>query len=77
MRSIAHILPYIQIGLSLILILLVLVQQSDADLGGSFGGSDGASAKYTRRGAEKTIFIATIIIGVLFAASSILALIVR
>jgi hypothetical protein len=44
MRSIANVLPYIQIGLSIILIGLVLLQQSDADLGGTFGGSDNLSA---------------------------------
>jgi preprotein translocase subunit SecG len=77
MGSIAQILPYIQIGLSIILIALVLLQQSDADLGGTFGGSDNISAAHTRRGMEKTIFNATILVGILFAVSSVLALIAR
>jgi protein translocase SecG subunit len=77
MRSIAQFLPYIQIALSIALIGLVLVQQSDADLGSAFGGGDNLSAAHTRRGMERTLFIATIVVGILFAASAFLALIVR
>jgi len=77
MGLITDILPYIQIALSALLIVLVLVQFSDADLGGSFGGSDGMSATRTRRGIEKTIFRATIVVTVLFTASTLVALIVR
>lgn len=77
MGSIIHILPYIQIGLSVILVALVLLQQSDADLGGTFGGSDNLSSTRTRRGLEKNIFVATIVVGILFAASSLVALIAR
>jgi protein translocase SecG subunit len=77
MRSIAHILPFIQILLSIILIGLVLIQQSDADLGGTFGGSDNTGASHSRRGMEKNIFNATIVIGILFAASAFLALIAK
>jgi preprotein translocase subunit SecG len=74
MRSIAQILPYIQIILSIILIGLVLVQPSDADLGSSFGGSDNAGTARTRRGIDKTLFNATIIIGILFALSALFAI---
>jgi preprotein translocase subunit SecG len=77
MRSIAQILPYIQIGLSIILIGLVLIQRSDADLGGTFGGSDNTGSMRTRRGAEKIIFNATIVTGILFAASAFIALLVK
>jgi preprotein translocase subunit SecG len=77
MRSIATILPYIQIALSLILIAFVLLQQSDADLGSTFGGSDSGSASRTRRGAERTMFNATIVVGILFAVTAILALIIK
>lgn len=74
--GITQILPYIQIGLSVILIALILIQQSDADLG-SFGGSTNTASMHTRRGAEKVVFYATILIAILFAASSLVALIVR
>lgn len=54
--------------LSVILIILILLQPTDADAGGSFGGG-AVSTWHTRRGAEKVIYIATIVIAVLFVAS--------
>jgi protein translocase SecG subunit len=69
--SITESIPYIQIVLSVLLIIGVLLQQSEAALGSAFGGGDSFSSGYhTKRGAEKTIFIATIVIAVLFAVSS-------
>ena len=69
--SIAGSIPYIQIVLSVLLILGVLLQQSDAGLGSGFGGGDGfSSGHHTKRGAEKTVFIATIVVAVLFALTS-------
>ena len=67
----SHYIPYVQIVLSVLLILGVLLQQSDAGLGSGFGGGDGfSSGHHTKRGAEKTIFIATIVIAVVFAVTS-------
>lgn len=69
--SITGSIPYIQLALSVLLIGGVLLQQTDAGLGSGFGGGDGfSSGHHTKRGAEKTIFIATIIIAILFAATS-------
>lgn len=69
--SITGIIPYIQIVLSLLLIGGVLLQRSEAGLGSAFGGGDSFSSGYhTKRGLEKTLFIATIVISVLFAATS-------
>ncbi len=69
--SITGIIPYIQIVLSVLLIGGILLQQTDAGLGGAFGGGDGfSSGHHTKRGAEKTIFIATIIIAILFVGTS-------
>ena len=56
--------------------IVVLIQQSDAGLGGTFGGEDNFSGGHTRRGAEKILFNSTIIIGVLFVASAFIALII-
>lgn len=68
---ITDIISYGQIVLSVLLIAGVLLQQSEAGLGGAFGGGDGfSSGHHTKRGAEKVIFISTIIIAVLFAVSS-------
>lgn len=78
MISIATVLPYVQIGLSVILIALVLLQQSEADLGSAFGGGDTLNApSHTRRGVEKLVFMSTIVVALLFAASSFAALIIR
>ncbi|MBI4121646.1 MAG: preprotein translocase subunit SecG [Candidatus Ryanbacteria bacterium] len=68
-------LPIIQIVLSFVLGALVLLQQRGESLGSAFGGD---SASYTsRRGMEKTIFISTIIVAILFFASAVVALILR
>ncbi len=69
-------LPWIQIALSAILIGLVLLQQSEAGLGAWSGGTSGASNFRTKRGAEKVIFILTIIVALVFVLSSIGALFV-
>jgi preprotein translocase subunit SecG len=68
MTFILNILPYIQIVLSVILIILILLQPTDADAGGSFGGG-ATSTWHTRRGAEKLIYLSTIVVAVLFVAS--------
>ena len=75
--SIVGSIPYIQIVLSVLLVIGVLLQQSEAGLGSGFGGGDGFSSGYhTKRGAEKTIFIFTIIVAVLFALTSFSLLLV-
>lgn len=77
MTIIANILPYIQIILSIILIAAVLLQQSDAGLGGVLGGGDSGGLYHTRRGFEKFIFIVTIVVATLLTASSIFAIFVK
>lgn len=76
MKTIASILPYIQIVLAVILITAILLQRTGAQIGGAFGGSDNfSSAFHTRRGFEKKLFIISIIIAILFAISALLSLI--
>lgn len=76
MKTIASILPYIQIVLAVILVTAILLQRTGAQIGGAFGGSDNFSSAYhTRRGIERTLFIATIIIAILFAVSALISLI--
>jgi len=68
-------LPYIQIILSVILVVAILLQRTGASVGGAFGGSDNfSSAFHTRRGFEKTLFTITIIIAILFAVSALINL---
>lgn len=77
MTTLAALLPYIQIGLSVLLIIVILLQQSAAGLGGAFGGDNFSSGFHTKRGFEKTLFIATIVIAILFVISALTALLVR
>lgn len=67
------VIAVIQVVLSVILIILVLLQRNEASVGAAFGGGDEGPA-HTRRGPEKVIFITTIIVAILFAGSSIAAL---
>ncbi|HRH26309.1 MAG TPA: preprotein translocase subunit SecG [Candidatus Paceibacterota bacterium] len=75
MQTVATVLPYAQIGLSIFLIVLVLMQRSDADLGSAFG-ADGGGTRFTRRGLEKGLFNATILVAAVFAVLSVLSIIV-
>ncbi len=65
----AQILPYIQIVLSILLVGAVLLQRSEASLGAAFG-SDSAGYRFVRRGFEKILFNATIVIAILFILST-------
>jgi len=77
MSLVTQILPYIQIVLSIILVLAILLQQSSAGVGGALGGSDGGGFHHTRRGFEKFLFILSIVCGILFALSTLLAIIIQ
>ncbi len=64
-----QVLPWIEIVLAVLLIGLILLQRSGAEVGGALGGGgDGSQISYTRRGAEKVLFYLTIAIGVIFIA---------
>lgn len=71
METLTAILPYAELTLSLLLIVGIVLQQRGAGLGGAFGGDNFASTFYKRRGAEKFLFNATIVIAILFVASAI------
>jgi protein translocase SecG subunit len=71
------ILPYIQITLSILLIGVILLQESDAGVGGVLGGGDGGGLHHTRRGFEKFLFITTIVIAILFAISALAAILIK
>lgn len=77
METLSAILPYIQIALSILLVLAIILQQTGAGLGGAFGGSDASSGFHTRRGLEKTLFNITIVLAILFVISAFIALTIR
>ena len=69
-----QLLTYSQIILSVLLIAGILLQQRGAGLSSAFGGS---SMEYsTKRGAEKIVFYATIVIAVLFITVSVVRLLI-
>lgn len=59
-----------QIILAVTIMALVMVQAKDAGMGNVFGGGDMGVAR-TRRGVEKTLFNATIVVGTLFLLLSL------
>jgi len=64
-----NILFWFQIVVSILLIVAILLQQKGGGLGSAFGGD---SAVYrSRRGIEKTLFIATIALAVLFISGAL------
>ncbi len=70
-----NILPIFQIVVSVLLVVAVLLQQRGAGLSGLFGGSDGGY--HTKRGFEKKLFVATIVLAFLFLASTFVALLIH
>ena len=64
-----------QIIVSLVLIVLILLQERSSGLSGVFGGGGGEFYSQ-RRGLENTIFIATIVSAVVFVLLSALNLVV-
>lgn len=64
-----------QVIISVILIILILLQERTSGLSGVLGGDSGSSFYQTRRGLERIIFISTIVLAVAFAALALLDLI--
>jgi protein translocase SecG subunit len=77
MNTITSVLPWIQLALSILLVTLVLLQRSADGIEGALGGNASNVTYFTRRGAEKFLFTATIVVSVLFAVSAVLPLLVK
>lgn len=61
----------VQIILAITMIGGILLQNSSAGLGGAFGGSDDEITASTRRGADKFVFVSTIVVAILFCLVSL------
>ena len=72
MEALVSALPYAEIVLALLLIVGIVLQQRGASFGGAFGGDNFASTFYKRRGAEKFLFNATIVIAILLVLAAAL-----
>ncbi len=75
MVSLQAALPYVQIILSLLLVGAIVLQQTGASLGGAFGADNFSSGFHTRRGFERTLFQATIVLSVLLVVSALVNLV--
>lgn len=62
------------IAVSIGLIALILLQSSEGGLGSAFGGGD---TYRTKRGAERMVFIATIVFAILFLITSVTTFLVK
>lgn len=67
------ILFYLQIIVSMLLIVLIAVQQRGSSLGSGFGGT--GEVYSTRRGAQKKIYYATIALATVFLVLGILSIV--
>lgn len=63
-------LNLIQVILSIILIIAIILQAKGAGLSGVFGGE--GNVYRTKRGAERTLFIFTIVVSALFLLTALL-----
>jgi len=63
-----------QIILSILLMLVIILQNRGTSLGGAFGGE--SSVYRSKRGIEKTLYYATVVIAILFVLLAIINLIV-
>lgn len=65
----------IQIVLGLLLVVLIILQSKGTGLGSTFGGDMGFYG--TKRGAEKMLFVLTVIVAVLFLSSSLISILIK
>lgn len=71
---IQNILQFMMIGSSALMILFILLQQRGASLGAGFGSS--GELYTTRRGTDKSLFEATIVMAIVFVGSLIISLVI-
>jgi len=67
-----QILKIVQLIVAILLIIVILLQNQGAGVSGLFGG--GGNVYVTKRGFEKKLFIATIVLSIIFFSISLAAL---
>jgi preprotein translocase subunit SecG len=72
--SIDTILQIIMIGSGILMVVAILLQQRGATLGAGFGSS--GELYTTRRGVDKNLFEATIVLAVIFVVSILAGLLI-
>ena len=74
--SVVFIIQVIQVVSAILLIIAVLLQRGEANVGSAFGGGDvSETGSVKRRGSERILFFATFVIAGIFVISIILPLI--
>ena len=68
-------LNVLQIVISVILIVVILLQVKGSGFGAALGGMSGGSVYRTKRGLERTLFQATILLDVVFIFVSFLSVV--
>ncbi len=76
MEIVRTILPYVQIILSILLVAAILLQQRGSSMGGALGGDNFSASYHTRRGAELFLFKLSVVLSILFVASTFLSLVI-
>jgi len=69
------IIQIVQLTIAILLMVSILLQNRGSGLSGIFGGSD--NVYRTKRGVEKFLFTATIILGVLFIVVALSGLLIQ
>lgn len=72
--NIDGILQFVTVGSAILMMLAILLQQRGATLGAGFGSS--GELYTTRRGLDKNLFEATIVLAVIFVVSILAGLLV-
>jgi preprotein translocase subunit SecG len=67
-----EIIPFLQIFISILLVASVLLQKGGAAMGSAFGEGEGFHTE--KRGSEKFLFQATVVLAVAFIAIAVLNL---
>lgn len=68
---ITNLLPIIQIISSVLLIVVVLLQNREGGASGIMGGSGVGGSFYTKRGLEKGLLYATVTLAIIFIGSAL------
>ena len=71
-----ELLPILQIIVSVLLVISVLLQQRGTGTSAIFGGGGGGGTYFQKRGTEKFLFWATIVLAVIFFSLAVANLII-
>lgn len=69
MKNLAAILTFLNLAIMVVLIIIISLQNKSSGLSNVFGG--GGGVVQTRRGFEKWLFYATIVMGIIFVGLTV------